>query len=314
MAIVIPFILKSGSKMVFVPRLPKAVLDWLTVYVLFAIGVKGGGPILVHSLADGEAFLGTSVLLILWGLIQPWGAFYWLRRSTSLDSATAAAVAAAFGSVSIMTFVTALSFLDALGERYMPWLIATLALMELPAIVAGLWIAQRANAVSQLTVSALLKEALGNKAVIAILVGLGVGMALEVTQLSSVYRILLVPFSVALGVFLFDTGMRVGVSKNFFQSFPRGLGWFGIYMPMINGLIGVAMGCGFGMSVGGTTLIAVLMASASYIAVPAAMRAALPQANAAIYMPLALGIAFPFNVLVGIPLFYYLAKTYTSSV
>jgi hypothetical protein len=291
-------------------RLLPKVNKFLVIYILFCVGLKGGGPLAQHSLSSALLFSIILSGLILWGSFSPLLSFYLLRWFTRVDGVTAAAIAASFGSVSVMTFITALSFLDQIEVGYQQLIIAALAIMEIPAIISGIFLAKKFDK-SPLsptsTLSKLLVESLFNKAIVAIVIGLIVGVLFYVKDLSELTEGVLLPFKPLLCLFLLDMGLNVGSQREHFRTFSWQLHLFGLYMPLIGGSFGIFLSYLLGLDVGTGTLIAVLTASASYIAVPAAMQIALPQAKQAIYLPLSLGIAFPFNVIIGIPLYYYLA-------
>lgn len=280
-------------------RLPPKVQTALTVFLLFSIGLKGGAPLMEQALATHYILI--LALLILWGLVQPILAFFLLKTFTQVDRLTAVAISASFGSVSVMTFAAGVSYLEQMGVPYHELILAALALMEMPAIISGVFIAKWIDR-SCGRWGAVLKESLLNKALLSILMGMGVGMCFPIVSETVLWA-----FKPLLCLFLFDMGLVVGSHRKNLQSFSWALNLFAVYMPLIGGFAGLLLSYIFRVDVGTATLISILTASASYIAVPAAMRMVLPQAKESIYLPLSLGIAFPFNVLVGIPLYYYLA-------
>jgi hypothetical protein len=291
-------------------RLPIRISKTLTIYILFCIGLKGGAPLAEHSISSPVFFSIILGGLFLWGLLSPLLSFYLLRLFTSVDRITAAAIAGCFGSVSVMTFITAISFLDQIKVDYQQLIVAALAIMEIPAIISAVFLAKifdKTHLSPSSTIPKLLVESLFNKAILGILIGIFTGVIFYSNNLTEITNNILTPFKLLLCLFLFDMGLNVGVQRQHFRSFSWSLNLFGVYMPLIGGLFGLLLSYFLGVDVGTGTLIAVLTASASYIAVPAAMQIALPQAKEAIYLPLSLGIAFPFNVIIGIPLYYYLA-------
>ncbi len=285
----------------------------LTVYILFSIGIKGGGPLLDYLKAAAPFFFMILGILMIWGFIQPFFSFRLLRKFTQVDIMTAAAISASFGSISIMTFITAVSFLEHLHISYQQSIIAILAILEIPAIISGIFLAKTAEKKeknSVLDVIKLLREALCNKAIIAMIAGLMTGTFFQVFHFQALSGIIVGCFKPLLCLFLFDLGLRVGSYQQHFQSFSLSLSLFGFYMPLIGGCFGLLLSYFLGLDKGTGTLITVLTASASYIAVPAAMRLAVPQAQEAVYLPLSLGIAFPFNITFGIPIYYYIARLF----
>lgn len=292
-------------------KIPQAINKFLTLYILFCIGLKGGGPFIEHAVSSTSLFIILLGSLVMWGLLQPLLSFGLLRTFTRVDPSTAAAISASFGSVSVMTFVTAVSFLEGLQVQYQELMIAILAIMEIPAIISGIFLAKTFDK-SQVNPSCnfkkILKESLLNKAILSIGIGFILGTILYMNQLEAVKNDVLLFFKPLLCLFLFNMGLHVGLNRPHFRLFSWSLNLFGIYMPLIGAGFGLFLSYFLGLDVGTSTLVAVLTASASYIAVPAAMRIALPQAKEAIYLPLSVGIAFPFNVIIGIPVYYHLAR------
>jgi len=291
-------------------RLPAKVSSLITVFILFCIGLKAGSPLAEQF--SSAAYLLSVILasLIAWALLHPLISYFLLKSFTRIDSATAAAVAASFASVSVMTFITAISFLDQGKIPYKNAIIASLAIMDIPAILSGIFIAKKFdNTLSSqsLSFAKVLKESLLNKAILALIAGLTSGIILYNTGSVSVAEPILVFLKPMMCVFLFDMGVCVGMQKESFRTFSWSLGMFGVYMPIIGGSFGIFLSYLLHLDVGTATLLAVLTSSASYIVVPAAMKISLPQAKEAIYLPLSLGVAFPFNIAVGIPLYYYFA-------
>lgn len=280
--------------------------SFLTYFLLFSIGLKGGGAFLQHSTAPHFFFLlGT---MIAWGLIQPFISYWMLKKFTKTDTSTAAAIAACFGSVSVMTFAAATAFLDKLNIHYETLVIAVLAMLEVPAILSGLFIFKsRNNSLPSCKEKNIWIHTLFNKSIVMIFLGMAMGVIcyqLEASRFSSGFLFVFKPF---LCLFLLNMGLIIGRHKKNLNQFSWSLSLFGLYMPLIGGIFGIGVSYFFGLDVGTGTLMAVLSASASYIAVPAAVRIAIPEASEAVYLPLSLGIAFPFNVLIGIPVYYMLA-------
>lgn len=294
----------------FRANFPKALNKLLTVYILFCIGLKGGMPLLEYFSSSPLRFSVILSSLILSGFLQPLLAFYLLKSFTRLDTLTAAAVGASFGSVSVITFTTAISFLDNINVNYQKFIISAVAIMEIPAIISGVFLAKRFDKPSlsyPSNIIKLLRESVMSKPVLSIFTGIITGVILSKYQLTQIGHQVIVYFKPLLCLFLFDMGLLVSLQKKHFRDFSAPLSYFGLYMPLIGGFFGLLLSYLLHVDVGTGTLIAILTASASYIAVPAAMKIALPEAKEAIYLPLALGIAFPFNVIIGIPLYYYFA-------
>lgn len=274
----------------------------LTYFLLFSIGLKGGGSLMQHWNADFFLLLG---IMIAWGLIQPFISYLILRKFTKTDKATAAAIAASFGSVSVMTFVGATAFLDKLDVPYETLVVAILAMMEIPAILSGLFISKWRNKSVTYDTESLWIHTLFNKTLLMIFLGMAIGIISYRLHMSYILDNFLIVFKPCLCLFLLNMGLLIGKQRKDLNQFSWSLSLFGFYMPLMGGAFGIALSYFFGLDAGTGTLIAVLGASASYIAVPAAVKIAIPEAKEAIYLPLSLGIAFPFNMLIGIPIYYF---------
>lgn len=274
----------------------------LTPYLLFCIGLKGGFCLVGQSHPDFFSLLG---ILILWGIIEPFISYKILKKFTSLDSLTAVAISACFGSVSLITFSTGVAFLEKLHIPYNSFVIPILPIMELPAIISGFLILSWKKEL--FTKKNIWIHTLFNKSVIIILLGILSGIVFSKLKMSSIQTDILFLFKPCLYFFLYNMGYLIHLQKNDLKQFSWSLTCFGCYMPLISGIFGILIGAFLKLDLGTTTLIATLTASASYIAVPAVFKMALPQAKESIYLPLSLGITFPFNILIGIPVFHFLA-------
>lgn len=276
----------------------------LTYLMLFFIGLKGGGALMEHS--SSQFFLILAVM-IFWGLAQPILSYGILRKFTNIDTSTAAAIAACFGSVSVMTFAAAAAFLEQLQVSYQGLVIAILAIMEVPAIISGLFIFQSNSGIDMDKAKNFWIHVFFNKTILMILLGLILGVIFHYLKLNTVVKSALFVFKPCLCFFLFNMGLLIGARKQELNQFSWSLGLFGVYMPLIGAVVGIILSYCLGLDAGTGTLIAVLSASASYIAVPAVAKVAMPRAKESIYLPLSLAVAFPFNVLIGIPAYYFLA-------
>ena len=290
---------------------PESISRYLSIYLMMAIGFKGGVAI------AGTPSLSVALMLtlgagLLMSFLQPFLGYILLKSTTKLDRPTLAAIAGTYGSVSIVTFVTATSFLTASGVAYEGYMVAVLALMEAPAILSALFIAHRA---APETISAgkkaapkLSREILTNGAILLLFGSFVIGWLSGKPGLGKMEGFLVTPFQGILALFLLDMGIIVSRQLHHMRDFTLPLALFGIYMPMIGATAGLILSSLIGLNAGTGALFMVLCASASYIAVPAAMRLALPQAKAAIYVPMSLAITFPFNIVVGIPLYLLMAE------
>jgi len=286
-------------------KLPDELYTTLSIYLLLAIGLKGGIALAETSLA---VFWAPAVATLLLGIIIPVIAYGVARKIGKLNVADAAALAAHYGSVSAVTFAAAQTFLDTVGVRYEGFMPALVAILEVPAIVVALLIAQVAGAPQDGDWRKALRELLTSKSILLLVGGMIIGWLAGPRGGKEVAPVFVDLFKGALTFFLLELGM---VAARRFRDLPSAglfLLGFGIIMPIFNGLLGVWFGSITGLSLGGSTILGVLSASASYIAAPAAVRIALPQANPGFYLTAALGITFPFNLAIGLPLYYTIAS------
>ena len=290
---------------------PEAAAKMMSLYLLFAIGFKGGVAVADHGV-DGQliAALAGGVLL---SFALPFVAFGLLRGLTKLSVLDAAAVAAHYGSISIVTFVTATSVLATRGIAAEGYMVAVAAAMEAPAIVSALWLLSRNGKAADLDMDARLwREILLNGSIVLLVGSFLIGFATGAPGMARIDAFIVAPFQGVLCLFLLDMGLVAGRGLRG----ARGvLDWrvvaFGVTMPIIGSAAGLAVALLLGLSTGGVALMMVLAASASYIAVPAAMRVALPEANPSIYLTLSLGVTFPFNLIIGIPAYVAIAVALT---
>ncbi|MEF3275463.1 MAG: sodium-dependent bicarbonate transport family permease [Chloroflexus sp.] len=285
-------------------KLPDELYTTLSIYLLLAIGLKGGIALSQTSLA---AFWAPAIATLALGLIIPVIAYTVARRLGRLSIADAAALAAHYGSVSAVTFAASQTFLDTVGVRYEGFMPALVAILEVPAIVIALLIAQMAGGQQDGDWREALRELVTSKSILLLVGGMIIGWLAGPHGGKEVAPLFVDLFKGALTFFLLELGM---VAARRFRDLPSA-GWFllgfAIMMPVFNGFLGVWFGSMAGLSLGGSTILGVLAASASYIAAPAAVRIALPQANPGFYLTAALGITFPFNLALGLPLYYTLA-------
>ncbi len=285
-------------------RLPEAVYEILSIYLLLAIGLKGGVQLATTSLSD---IITPAVGSIMLGLTIPVIAYPILRRLGKLSRPDAAAIAAHYGSVSAVTYAVVLTFLDRLGVFYEAYSTVLLVLLEIPAIAVGILIARLRAAKGPTSYEKLFHEVFFGKSIYLLFAGLIVGYALGPEGIVPVKLVFFDLFKGALAFFLLEMGVVASHRLSDLKRVGAFLTMFGIGMPILAGILGALTGWGTGLSVGGTTILATLAASASYIAAPAAMRIAVPEANPTLYLTAALGITFPFNLILGIPLYYWMA-------
>lgn len=291
--------------------IPEAAAKALSIYLLFAIGFKGGVSVAAHGV---DAKLGMALIAgIILSAGLPLIAFGLLKVMTDMSRLDAAAVAAHYGSISIVTFVAATSMLESRGIASEGYMVAVAAAMEAPAILSALWLVARgANAQVKGMDSALIREIMLNGSIVLLVGAFFIGWATGEDGLAEISSFIVSPFKGVLCLFLLDMGLVAGRGLRQGGGILRpGVLLFGVLMPLIGASFGLGAGVLLAMSPGGVVLMMVLSASASYIAVPAAMRVALPEANPSLYLTLSLGVTFPFNLTLGIPLYMAVAQFVT---
>ena len=285
---------------------PEPVPKLLSMYLLFAVGFKGGVGLREGGLSLEVVF--TLSAAVVMAAVVPLIAFLVLRRM--LSTLDAAAVAAAYGSVSAVTFIATAAFLQSAEEPYSGHMIACMALMESPAIIIGILLYRRLGNPTKgkaTDLKHLLHEACLNGSVLLLMGSMIIGALSSDAGRTAMKPFFAGIFDGALCFFLLDMGI---VAMRGVRSL-RAAGWrlpvFAVAFPLFNALIATGLVWLLGLSTGDGTLFIVLCASASYIAVPAAFRVAVPESNPSLYVSLSLGVTFPFNVAVGIPLYYTLS-------
>ena len=283
----------------------------LSIYLLIGIGLHGGAELAHATLSTAVQSVAASLAM---GVGLPIIAYAMLTRLLRIDGLNAAAIAAHYGSVSAGTFLTGIAYLQSRDIAYESYPVIMLAVMEAPAIIVGLILAQRVRRLAgatgdAATLGTAFSKALTHGSVILLLGTTLIGAVMTDKSLSTITPFYQSIFAGALCLFLLELGMDAAKRLEDFWRVGWRLAAFGVVMPLVGGAIGLAIGHGWlGFGPGGVTLVAILGASASYIAVPPAIRIAVPEANPSLYLTLSLGITFPFNVLVGIPLYFGVAK------
>ncbi len=305
-------------------KIPEQLYAAMTIYLLFAIGLKGGAKL--DGIAWGELARPMTAALLLCVTIPLWS-FAILRRVGRFNAVDSAAIAAHYASVSVVTFGASLTFLDARQVPHEGFLPALLAMMEVPGIVVALLLARLARTASVEAAAAtparalsfvspaatvpwgkMLHELLTSKGILLLLGGLAIGLASGKAGYTQVAPFFEEPFRGVLMLFLLEIGLVTGRRLHDLKKTGFFIGGFALVMPFLHGLLGVWLGQWAGLGVGGATVLGTLAASASYIAAPAAVRVALPQANPALYLTASLAITFPFNLVVGIPAYFAFAR------
>lgn len=284
-------------------RFPPAITTLLSTYLLLAIGLKGGWALAESGL--GELWLPAVATIVLAAAV-PVVVFVVLRTVVRYSVSDCAALAAHYGSVSAVTFTAAVAFVAAAGrpaEGFMP---ALVALMEIPGILIALVLAHRHSGSGSL--GAGLREAVTGKSVVLLVGGLVIGMISGPAGEASIGPLFITLFPGVLVLFLIDLGILAGEHL----SSVRKAGWplvvFATAAPVLLGLAGAAAGTAAGLGVGGAAVLGAMTASASYIAAPAAVRVALPDANPGLYVTASLALTFPFNLTIGIPIYLEVAS------
>ncbi len=288
-------------------EIPSTTIKFISLYLLFAIGFKGGQE-LSHGGFTTEILLSLILGVVIASLI-PLYTFFVLKRKMSVSDA--AAVAATYGSVSAVTFVAATSFLEAQGVAFGGHMVAVMALMESPAIIVGVILMMRYDPdhdSQSADLKSIVKHSFTNGSVLMILGSLIIGIVADTKQAEGIKPFTTDIFKGFLAIFLLEMGM---VTAKRFGAF-RKYGWFvtafAIVAPIVNGAAVAVISGLVTEDVGNRLMFAVLAASASYIAVPAAMRLAAPKADPGLYIPMALGVTFPFNITFGMPIYFAIVR------
>ena len=308
-------------------KLPDAIYQALAVFLLLGIGMKGG-----HSIksAEGTELLWPALAALALGIVIPFIAYGLLRLTRHFSRVDSGSLAAHYGSTSLVTFAAGLVMLESLSIFVEPFTAALLAIMEIPGIVMGVDLGTRRmrarlpvdargvdlsadEPVSKSRRRETFREILLGKTVFLLLLGLVVGFVAPEASFLKVEPFFVVLQPGILVLFLLQLGLMVGARLGDLKSGGWWLPAFAIVMPILAGTLGAFTGVAAGMSVGGATMLAVLCASASYIAAPAAVSLAMPKANLGLALAASLGITFPFNLLVGLPLYVALAEFFTTA-
>ena len=287
-------------------KIPQPIPKFLSLYLLLVIGFNGG--VELHEAGVDARIAITLLAAIGMAVLVPCYTFFIAR--TRLNVYDSAAMGATYGSVSAITFITATSFLNSLGIKFGGYMVAALALMESPAIIVGLWFVQKyaPDEEGRYQETSVWREAFLNSSVFLLMGSLCIGI---ITGLSGQKE--LAPFTQGifkgmLSLFMLDMGLLAAKR----MADVRHTGFFlvacGLLIPLINAVLGIGISYFLGLSTGDMLLFTILCAGASYIAVPAALRLAVPEANPGYYLPMALGITFPFNVLIGLPVYLYIIQ------
>lgn len=280
-------------------RLPSGLHETLTIYLLVAIGLKGGFELSQNSVAS---LVLPIAVVVAASAVTPMVAYQILLRVGRLPHADSASISAHYGSVSVVTYAVGASYLAREAVAYDGHMSVFLVFLEFPAIIIGVLLARGMKRDTQWR--HLAREVLTGKAIVLLVGALLIGWAWGRDAGAALVPFFEDMFKGFLALFLLGMGVMTAARVDDLRRVGPFLIGFGIAMPVVSAVGGVLVGWAIGLSPGSTTLLAVLYASASYIAAPAAMRIAIPEANPALSMGAALGVSFPFNVLVGVPLYH----------
>lgn len=285
-------------------KLPEPIYNGLSIYLLLAIGLKGGVELNKTPLNE---FVGPALLTLFLGILTPIIAYNVLRRLGGFDRINASAIAAHYGSVSAVTFIVAIAYGTMTGRTAEGFMPALVAILEVPAIVVGLMIAftrgERAGSWQEA-----LHEALSGRSILLLAGGLCIGWIAGPTGFEPIMPFFVTGFQGALALFLLEMGIVTAKRLKALKEVGGFLIGFGIIIPIFHGLLAVWLGEMAGLSLAGSAILGAMVSSASYIAAPAAVRIALPEANPTYYLTASLGITFPFNITLGIPLYFAFAE------
>ena len=283
-------------------EIPPNSSKFISLYLLFSIGFKGGQE-LAHSHFSIQIIWSVIFGVIISGII-PLYTFFILKRKLSIENS--GAIAAAYGSVSAVTFVTAVSFLEIQNQPFSGYMVAIMALMEAPAIIIGVMLIKlyAEEKDKNIDLNSIIKHSLTNGSVLLISGSLIIGIMASEKQAQGIKPFTTDIFKGFLAIFLLDMGITSGTKLNdFFKN-----GWFtvlfAIMIPLVNGCLIALLSGYITDDIGNRFIFSVLAASASYIAVPAALKIAVPRANPGIFLPMALAVTFPFNITIGMPIYF----------
>ena len=290
-------------------KFPEPLYVALTIYLLVAIGFKGGVAVAEAGLA--KVWLPALAAMLLGALIPLW-TYPVLRFGGKFSAVDAAAIAAHYGSVSAVTFIAATNYLKAVNQPYESYATAFLAVMESPAILVGVVLGKLATsmrgAADMTSLKAAAHEAVFGRSIFLLVGALVVGWLCGKPGMVKVEAFFVTPFQGVLALFLLEMGLVAGRRLEDLKKVGPFLLGFGVVMPLVHGCLGVYLGKLTGLELGGATLLGVLAASASYIAAPAAIRMSLPDANPTFYLTSSLAVTFPFNIALGIPMYFAVAR------
>ena len=283
-------------------KFPDGLYAGLSAYLMLAIGLKGGAEL---AQANFRELIGPVVATLALSIVTPTLAYLAARKLFRFEKADAAALAAHYGSVSAVTFIAATTFAEAAGFGAPGFMPALVAILEIPAIVFGLTLGR---AKGNEPLGPAISRLMTSKSIFLLLGGLAIGLLSTKASLSQIKPLFGDLFRGALVIFMLDMGIIASARFQEVRGQAAKLFAYGIAVPIVNGLLGTFFGMKAGLPIGGAAVLGAMAASASYIAAPAAVRTALPTANPGVYLPAAIAITFPFNLALGIPLYFEVAR------
>ena len=301
------FLLGIAVGLVFKVLFPDLLSKFLGYYLLFALGLKGGQSLQNNGFTD--EVISVLSLGTFFAILIPLISYLYLKNILNTDDA--AALSGTYGSVSAVTYVTALTYLSTSNQNFDDFMSAVLVVMEFPAIFMALYFVTRKSATNKNNIETI-KAAFMEIPNIVLVSSLFIGYFLNLNSGLQTELLTKTIFEYVLFVFLFVMGTRVARRIGELTGKSKNLIIFALVTPIVGSLLALFAAINFNLSVGNSTLLMVLTASASYIAVPAVVKDAIPNANPAIYLGLSLGVTFPFNIIFGIPLYNELAKFFIS--
>ena len=285
-------------------RLPDSIYQMISIYLLFGIGLKGG-----HALKSvtADSFLKPAFATLALGLVIPVVTFFSLKLIRKLNDIDRGAIAAHYGSTSLVTFSAALLYLESNAIQVEGFAAALLTMLEIPGVVVGVYLGSR-HRDQKVQWAKTLQEVLTGKTVLLLVGGLAIGAITNAAGFLKVSPFFIDLQNGFLALFLLHLGFLAGSNWGEIKHVGVSVAAFGILFPIISGSVGVIIGDWVGLSIGGSAILGVLCASGSYIAAPAAVAIGLPEANAPLALMSSIGVTFPFNLIVGIPLYVQIAK------
>ncbi|MGV0999749.1 MAG: sodium-dependent bicarbonate transport family permease [Fluviibacter sp.] len=280
-------------------KIPGVLYEGLSIFLLLAIGLKGGVALSKHEAGE---LLGPMCVVVVAATLVPISSFIIARYIGRYDRANAGALAAHYGSVSVVTFAVASSFLMRQAVTSEGYMSVFPVILEIPGLLIGVALARMGAEKTRWL--PLVHEILTGKSIVLLVGGLVIGYVSGEEGAATITPLFFGLFKGLLAIFLLETGLVTAGRVADLKNSGVFLVGFGIVMPLLSALIGLLTAMGLGLSVGGATLLATLFASASYIAAPAAVRMAVPEANPSLSIGASLGVTFPFNITIGIPIYY----------